>query len=80
MCNSETEQECLQRNLFGAPLNKACEISNLPKGCALFLLNFSQPKTLLGVFMANGIAKHNIVPQAWEGKFQCQVRMTPYLL
>lgn len=74
LCTNSTEEECLERNLFGdrewtLPYLKTIKIGDIG-----FLLNISNDE-LLGIFIAKSEAALNIEPEAWEGKFPAQIKV-----
>ena len=73
-CSDDTEGECLKRKLFGEKDKYLPQLQPIEKGDIGFLWNFSARK-LLGVFVAQGPARLNIVPEAWEGRFPAQIRV-----
>ncbi len=74
LCSNETERECLERGLFGDREYNFRRLSSIKKGDIGFLLNVSR-KELLGIFVAEGPAQLNIVPEAWGGGFPAQVKV-----
>ncbi len=68
----KTEPECLERMLFGTSKLYADDALSVKKGHILFLLNIDS-NVLHGVFRAKSDGKHNIVPEAWKGKYPYQV-------
>ncbi|MBN1216048.1 MAG: AAA family ATPase [Candidatus Lokiarchaeota archaeon] len=74
ICSQLTEKECIEKNLFGDYENRFFALKSINKGDVGFLLNVSQNK-LLGIFIAEGPAKLNIEPKAWNGKFAAQVKV-----
>jgi len=74
LCNSRTEQECLQKKLFGSPKSEWKRVSQVKKGDILFLLNY-QNNRLHGVFEAVSDGMMNIEPHAFDGYFPAQVRV-----
>lgn len=79
LCDVGTEQECLDRSLFGTNPGEAHRFhySKIAVGDALFLYNL-HTGTLRGPFAATTPCKLNIVPEAWKStrrKFPWQVRV-----
>jgi len=77
VCTNKTEQECLQRLLFGTNKLYAANVSAVKTGDVVFLLNVNS-NTLYGVFHAKSDGRHNIVPEAWKGKYPYQVEVAPF--
>lgn len=71
VCSNGTEQECLDRKLFG---DKQDKLADLRTGDQGFLLNLDSGD-LLGLFEALSERQINIDPDAWGGKFPIQVRV-----
>ena len=70
-CNDETMPECISQNLFG--VNNSY-VSDISPGDFCYLYNFSEPKTLYGLWKAtSGCSWHD--KQAWGGKYRRQVRV-----
>lgn len=77
VCTNKTEQECLQRMLFGASKLYADEILTTKAGDILFLLNVDS-NALHGIFRAKSDGQQNIVPEAWKGKYPYQVEVESF--
>jgi len=81
MCNSQTEQECLARGLFGGKDNLKSLIEDItPHSTLLFLYNV-QKKAFVGPCRASR-AGRNLEPTAWAGggrtsPFPVQVQVYP---
>jgi len=74
LCSNRTEQECLQKKLFGLPQSEWNRVSQVKEGDILFLLNY-QNNRLHGVFEATTDGTLNIEPYAFDGYFPAQVRV-----
>jgi hypothetical protein len=74
LCTDRTENECLEKGLFGDKQWHLPHLKSIKKGDIGFLLNVSKDQ-LLGIFAAEGEAKLNIDPNAWEGNFPAQVKV-----
>jgi len=67
VCNNDTMQENLKRQLFGLPPRYRDSVRAITPGLPLFLYNYSTHQ-LHGVFEAAGFGGTNIDPTAWEDK------------
>jgi DNA modification methylase len=76
VCTNKTEQECLQRMLFGTSKLYADDALAVKSGDLLFLLNVNS-NVLYGIFRARSDGRKNIVPEAWRGKYPYQVEVEP---
>ncbi|NMD01148.1 MAG: AAA family ATPase [Bacteroidales bacterium] len=74
MCNKTTEKECLDKELFGGLKYSINQSRSIDKGHIGFLYN-PVVNTLMGVFVAEGPARMNIDPTAFEGKFPAQIKV-----
>jgi hypothetical protein len=74
LCNWQTEQECIDRNLFGDKAKRLDCLAGIKPGDIGFLLNIDRDE-LIGVFRACSEAQLHIDPEAWKGKFPAQVRV-----
>jgi SpoVK/Ycf46/Vps4 family AAA+-type ATPase len=74
LCTDRTENECLEKGLFGDKQWLLPHLKSIKKGDFGFLLNVSKDQ-LLGIFVAEGEAKLNIDPNAWGGNFPAQVKV-----
>ncbi|KAI3422957.1 DCD domain-containing protein, partial [Psidium guajava] len=81
VCNNDTMQENLQRQLFGLPPRYRDSVRQITPGLPLFLYNYSTHQ-LHGIFEAASFGGTNIDPAAWEDKkcpgesrFPAQVRV-----
>merc|ERR1719183_2524515 len=89
LCDPRTEEECLQRGLFGLPATQAQIVRAIvPESTLLFLFNV-RARRMLGVFRATTWPQENIDPTAWQeegtvvSRFPLQVRVrldTPTVL
>lgn len=80
VCNNDTMQEDLKRQLFGLPQRYRDSVRTIQPGLPLFLYNYTTHQ-LHGVFEAASFGGSNIDPTAWEDKkcrgesrFPAQVR------
>ena len=76
LCDDLTEEECLNRNLFGDKARKLQDLSDIKPGDVGLLLNMSKDE-LIGILRACSQAELHIEPDAWGGKFAAQVRVEP---
>ncbi|XP_043811165.1 B2 protein isoform X2 [Manihot esculenta] len=81
VCNNDTMQENLKRQLFGLPPRYRDSVRAITPGLPLFLYNYSTHQ-LHGIFEAASFGGTNIDPLAWEDKkcpgesrFPAQVRV-----
>ncbi|KAE8710783.1 B2 protein [Hibiscus syriacus] len=81
VCNNDTMQENLRRQLFGLPPRYRDSVRAITPGLPLFLYNYSTHQ-LHGIFEAASFGGANIDPTAWEDKkcpgesrFPAQVRV-----
>jgi len=81
LCDPRTEEECLQRGLFGLPATQTAIVRSIvPESTVLFLFNV-RTRTFLGVFRATGWPQQNLEPLAWGedagggSRFPLQVRV-----
>ncbi|XP_039046669.1 B2 protein-like [Hibiscus syriacus] len=81
VCNNDTMEENLKRQLFGLPPRYRDSVRAITPGLPLFLYNYSTHQ-LHGVFEAASFGGTNIDPTAWEDKkcpgesrFPSQVRV-----
>ncbi|KAG9444306.1 hypothetical protein H6P81_015646 [Aristolochia fimbriata] len=81
VCNNDTMQDDLRRELFGLPPKYKDSVRAITPGLPLFLYNYSTHQ-LHGVFQAVSFGGCNIDPTAWEDKkcrgesrFPAQVRI-----
>eukprot|EP00262_Sarcandra_glabra_P018553 TRINITY_DN66_c0_g3_i1.p1 TRINITY_DN66_c0_g3~~TRINITY_DN66_c0_g3_i1.p1 ORF type:complete len:296 (-),score=52.29 TRINITY_DN66_c0_g3_i1:33-920(-) len=81
VCNNDTMEENLRRQLFGLPPRYRDSVRAITPGLPLFLYNYSTHQ-LHGIFEAASFGGTNIDPSAWEDKkchgesrFPAQVRV-----
>lgn len=81
VCNNDTMQENLKRELFGLPPRYRDSVRAITPGLPLFLYNYSTHQ-LHGIFEAASFGGTNFDPSAWEDKkcpgesrFPAQVRV-----
>ncbi|XP_074294238.1 B2 protein-like [Silene latifolia] len=81
VCNNDTMQENLKRQLFGLPPRYRDSVRAITPGLPLFLYNYTTHQ-LYGIFEASSFGGSNIDPTAWEDKkckgesrFPAQVRI-----
>ncbi|XP_043688130.1 B2 protein-like [Telopea speciosissima] len=81
VCNNDTMQEDLKRQLFGLPSRYRDSVRAITPGLPLFLYNYATHQ-LHGIFEAASFGGTNIDPTAWEDKkckgesrFPAQVRI-----
>ncbi|KAJ4730611.1 DCD (Development and Cell Death) domain protein [Rhynchospora pubera] len=81
VCNNDTMQEDLKRQLFGLPARYRDSVRAITPGLPLFLYNYTTHQ-LHGIFEATSFGGSNIDPTAWEDKkckgesrFPAQVRI-----
>jgi len=74
LCDDHTEEECLERNLFGDRAKRLEYLDEIKSGDIGFLLNVNKDE-LIGIFQACSEAQLNIEPDAWDGKFAAQVHV-----
>ncbi|MBA0819491.1 hypothetical protein Gohar_022068, partial [Gossypium harknessii] len=67
VCNNDTMEENLRRQLFGLPPRYRDSVRAITPGLPLFLYNYSTHQ-LHGVFEAASFGGTNIDPTAWEDK------------
>lgn len=81
VCNNDTMEENLKRQLFGLPPRYRDSVRQITPGLPLFLYNYSTHQ-LHGIYEAASFGGTNIDPTAWEDKknagesrFPAQVRV-----
>lgn len=81
VCNNDTMEENLKRQLFGLPQRYRDSVRAIQPGLPLFLYNYTSHQ-LHGIFEASSFGGSNIDPTAWEDKkspgesrFPAQVRI-----
>jgi len=76
LCNTATEQECLDRLIFGSPRSKWSEIQQInERTTAIFLYSIGDQPTLHGLFTAVGRPFLDMETSAFGGRFPSQVRV-----
>lgn len=73
-CNRETEEECFQKKLVGAPARAWKEVKEVKEGDIIFLYNIDTD-TLHGPFTAETEGTTNIDPYALMRKNPSQVKI-----
>uniref|UniRef100_A0A2P2IRI6 Uncharacterized protein LOC107431039 n=1 Tax=Rhizophora mucronata TaxID=61149 RepID=A0A2P2IRI6_RHIMU len=63
-CNSNTIKECLNKQLFGLPVQHFSYVKNIDPGLPLFLFNYTDRK-LHGIFEAASSGQMTIDPYGW---------------
>jgi len=76
LCNNKTENDCINRNLFGAPAKSAPYLKDVKKGDIGFLLNYNED-ILIGIFNVQSESMHMIDSEAFNGYFPIQTRVKP---
>lgn len=76
LCDDDTEEECLRRNLFGDMARRLENLDEIESGDMGFLLNINRDE-LIGIFRACSEPQLHIEPDAWNGRFAAQVRVEP---
>lgn len=74
ICGNDTQEECLEQELFGANEDYKRRVIGIEAGDILFLYNFDTGQ-LFGVFEAVSKCIKDMVPFAWKGRFPYQVRV-----
>jgi len=74
MCSNKTEQECLNKLLFGTDRTYGPVVIRIKKGDLLFLVNIDLD-VLYGVFRSVSDGGFNIDSTAWRGKYPYQVKV-----
>jgi DNA modification methylase len=74
-CTSKTEKECFDRMLFATGRLYGEGVLAIKKGDPLFLLNIDTDM-LYGTFAAGSAGAKDISPDAWNGRYPYQVRVT----
>ncbi len=74
-CTNKSEQECFDRMLFATNHVYGENVLKIKKGDLLFLLNLDSD-ILYGTFLATSDGAKDIVPEAWEGRYPYQVRVS----
>jgi hypothetical protein len=74
-CTNKSERECLDRMLFATNHVYGENVLKIKRGDLLFLLNLDTD-TLYGTFLASSGGAKDIVPEAWKGRYQYQVKVS----
>ncbi|GLI52888.1 DNA methyltransferase [Thermodesulfovibrio yellowstonii] len=74
-CTNKSEKECLSRKLFGTNSIYGEKVFSIKKGDLLFLLNIDTD-ILYGPFIAESDGSKNIEPDAWNGRYPYQVKIS----
>jgi DNA modification methylase len=74
-CTSKSERECFDRMLFATNHVYGENVLKIKRGDLLFLLNLDTD-TLYGTFLARSDGTKGIMPEAWEGRYPYQVRVS----
>lgn len=74
VCNNETQKECLERKLFGTTEKYYSKVIQIKEGDLLFHYNLDTEQ-LFGVFEARSECLHDIIPDAWNGRYPYQVKV-----
>ena len=75
-CSNKTEEECLNRMLFGTDKTYGPVVIRIRKGDLLFLVNIDTD-TLYGIFKAISDGGFKLFPEAWKGQYPYQVKVKP---
>ena len=73
-CTNSSQDECLNRMLFGTSRQYGAVVIRIKKGDLLFLLNLDTD-LLFGIFQAVSDGKLNIESEAWNGNYPYQVKV-----
>ena len=76
-CTEKSENECLEKRLFGAGKIHEDKVLNVKKGTILFLYNLNS-SVLYGPFKAVSDGQKNIEPKMWRGFYPYQVKVKQY--
>lgn len=76
LCSNKTQDECLERFLFGGGSDYRKVVPHVSPGDVLCLYNMIS-RRLYGFYEATSESAMNIVLEAWEGRFPWQVRIRP---
>ena len=74
VCSNDTQEECLERKLFGTTEDYVDRVVSIKEGDIVFLYNLDSGQ-LFEVFEAISTCLEKIVPSAWNGRFPCQVKV-----
>jgi hypothetical protein len=78
LCLKATQQECIDRQLFGEVERTFDLIKGLKPGDIGFLFNMDT-NSLIGPFEAVSEPGYNLEPAAWKGKYPAQIRVKSHL-
>ena len=76
-CTNTSQEECIQKKLFGTSKMYEDKALRIKKNDILFLYNLDSD-TLLGPFVAKSDGMKNIDPKAWRGFYPYQVKVKRY--
>lgn len=79
LCSNKTQDECIERGLFGGGVDYNKVVKQVNPGDILCLYNLISHR-LYGFYEATSKSSMNIVPEAWDGKFPWQVRVRPMVV
>lgn len=74
MCSPKTEQECIDKELFGGGKYSINQSKSIDRGHLGFLYN-PVANTLMGIFVAEGPARMSIDPTAFGGSYPAQIKV-----
>jgi hypothetical protein len=74
LCDDQTEDECVRRNLFGDKAKRLDYYDDVKPGDLGLLLNVNRDE-LIGIFRARSKAQLHIEPDAWDRRFAAQIRV-----
>jgi hypothetical protein len=74
VCRNNTQEECLERKLFGTTERYKRKVNGIREGDIIFQYNLDTGQ-LFGIFEARSECLENIVPIAWNGRFPYQVKI-----
>lgn len=75
VCTKRSESECLQRRIFATNKIYEDKVFRVKKGDILFLFNIDSNK-ILGPFIAETDGGENLDPEAFNGKYPFQVKVS----
>lgn len=75
VCTKKSENECLQKMIFATNKIYENKVFRVKKGDILFLFNIDTNK-ILGPFIAETDGGENLEPDAFNGKYPFQIRVT----
>jgi len=74
-CTNKSQHECLEKKLFGTNRIYVEKVFSIKKNDILFLLNIDTD-ILYGPFIADSDGGKNLVPDAWQGRYPYQVKVS----